>query len=543
LFYALHGATEEATKATEEATKATAVNTGVINVNSKAWRDQKKEIDKTEAALAAYIKELSTNISQIVLKEFDPELEEEDKAKATIELEYKTATKKAEIAFEARKREIYELQKDTDTTKRLLTRAENEKSRLVLEARKKMYADLRYYALPQEEAFIDLTIAYLEEQIANIDIGFDEEMFKWDIPKQIAYSKRILKIAYENQKNIAEERAKQEHLANEKSIRDTTIHGAKRERLLKKAEYDLHQELLKIKILWYEQQMKIIPEKEKELYEEIIKTLKAELEVPIDTTNVLTWQEAYRTSVTAITGYLQGMNDQEQKILDDRIKRFDVGISELQRKLENEYDLQRAGLANRVNIMEQDLAAQEKARNKALRQKEKADKKERQLNALMQVSNLALTASDILEKAQSQGGVWGWLLGIVSIGAMLLAFFGSIADISGDVYEEGGWVDGKPHSRGGKWVNAEGGEFIIRKNVAHKYPGILEALNKDDIHSVWNDLNMGLNRDNIPIVNVNSKGTEDKLDELIRLNKQMPRDMGDEIWYYEGGTKIIIKKK
>ena len=168
------------------------------------------------------------------------------------------------------------------------------------------------------------------------------------------------------------------------------------------------------------------------------------------------------------------------------------------------------------------------------------------MNSLLQLSNLAVTASDIFMKAQKDGGTFGWVLAIVSIAAMLVAWLATLGSIDDAVYGEGGWIDGKPHSKGGKWINAEGKEFMIKKKSAidleHKYPGLLDSLNKDGIHSVWNELNMGLNRDNIPII-IDSRGAEERLDELIKLNKEMPRDMGDEIWYYKNGTKYVIKKK
>ena len=48
-------------------------------------------------------------------------------------------------------------------------------------------------------------------------------------------------------------------------------------------------------------------------------------------------------------------------------------------------------------------------------------------------------------------------------------------------FAEGGFIDGASHARGGVWLNAEGGEYIVNKN-AMRDPinrGIIEAINNN----------------------------------------------------------------
>ena len=54
---------------------------------------------------------------------------------------------------------------------------------------------------------------------------------------------------------------------------------------------------------------------------------------------------------------------------------------------------------------------------------------------------------------------------------------------------------------------------------------------------------MGLNRDSMPIVNINSRKTEELLEQILMSNQEMPRDIGDGyITFKKGGVTYRIKK-
>ena len=47
-------------------------------------------------------------------------------------------------------------------------------------------------------------------------------------------------------------------------------------------------------------------------------------------------------------------------------------------------------------------------------------------------------------------------------------------------FEQGGWVGGKRHSQGGTHIEAEQGEFIIKRSSAIKHKEMIEAINSDN---------------------------------------------------------------
>jgi len=83
-------------------------------------------------------------------------------------------------------------------------------------------------------------------------------------------------------------------------------------------------------------------------------------------------------------------------------------------------------------------------------------------------------------------------------GALGLVQIGLIAS---QKFAEGGEIEGKSHSQGGKLIEVEGGEYIINKLSTSKYNGLIEAINKDDkmaiaeelrnrnFHLVWGGVN------------------------------------------------------
>ena len=51
-------------------------------------------------------------------------------------------------------------------------------------------------------------------------------------------------------------------------------------------------------------------------------------------------------------------------------------------------------------------------------------------------------------------------------------------------HDRGGWIDGEPHSKGGVVINAEGGEFVVKKDMALKHKSLIEAINKDELPKI-----------------------------------------------------------
>jgi len=95
---------------------------------------------------------------------------------------------------------------------------------------------------------------------------------------------------------------------------------------------------------------------------------------------------------------------------------------------------------------------------------------------------LATAISQIIKSAYEDAGIWGTLIAPIIIGAMFSLWSSAKTDAinqSMPKMGEGGWIDGKPHSRGGVMINAEGGEYVTNKKSAAKYAPILDAINED----------------------------------------------------------------
>lgn len=130
-------------------------------------------------------------------------------------------------------------------------------------------------------------------------------------------------------------------------------------------------------------------------------------------------------------------------------------------------------------------------------------------------------------------------------GALGLVQIGLIAS---QKFAEGGEIEGRPHSRGGELIEAEGGEFMINKLSTSKYKGLIKAINEDDkmaiaeelrnrnFHLVWGGANEQLK----------SSARQDPytrmMYELMRQNITTYIDSnGDTNLVYPNGYRRIIK--
>ena len=135
-------------------------------------------------------------------------------------------------------------------------------------------------------------------------------------------------------------------------------------------------------------------------------------------------------------------------------------------------------------------------------------------------------------------------IAIASTAIMFGAWVAQLATINKNVpkYAEGGWIDGRSHSQGGTNIEAEGGEFVVRKDRASVFGDILESLNGDSMTQAWDTINGVQRKGNNIVLTTNSKRVEDLLSEILTVNKEAPKDFGDHIEFYYKGTKYRIKK-
>ncbi|GEM_PF-1499756 len=206
------------------------------------------------------------------------------------------------------------------------------------------------------------------------------------------------------------------------------------------------------------------------------------------------WQDALSLQIDAKQRQIDLLNDQ---------------ISEVERALDRELDLQEQGYANNVTAKQQELDSLKAQRDEEARQKAELMKKEQQfamaqvaLNGIVQASEMALAAAKIFKAHAGIPfvGVAIAAAAALTMVATFLAIRNQIKAMDADVpkFRDGGsfLLNGPSHENGGLGVynektgkrvaEVEGGEgfFAINKRSTQKYLPFLQAINNDDLGKV-----------------------------------------------------------
>jgi hypothetical protein len=227
---------------------------------------------------------------------------------------------------------------------------------------------------------------------------------------------------------------------------------------------------------------------------------------------------------------------------------LDTKISEQQSALETEVELAKLGYASNVAAKQKEIEDLKIAREKALKDEEKAIKAQKAADTISQASAL-VTAS-----AQTLKAFPGPLLPIalVVIGSMFAAF--AAAKISANKATKlasggRGVVNGRLHSEGGEpflnHVEVEDGEGwgVLSRKATRKYGSsfnrMVDSFNRDSL-----SVSKGVNINNIMVEN---EGPNKRLDEvntnLKRIHaKEEITQIGNRIIITKGSTTRIIKK-
>lgn len=175
------------------------------------------------------------------------------------------------------------------------------------------------------------------------------------------------------------------------------------------------------------------------------------------------------------------------ELLDDLSNR----IAEEERMLDRELEARNKGYANDVENVKKSLQAAKTERQKALEDKKRIQSEERKLarqqaaiEAIQQVAALLSAGAKLFSKEVSRGGAIGVVTALGAIAAMIAGFLQLKGSVQKASMGEGGWVGGKRHSQGGTDINAEEGEFMVKRKQAQKHPRIVEAINNEDFSKV-----------------------------------------------------------
>jgi hypothetical protein len=188
----------------------------------------------------------------------------------------------------------------------------------------------------------------------------------------------------------------------------------------------------------------------------------------------------------SLTDLLGNLNQIQLDAAEKEVKIRDEKLSDLKAKLKDEKEARDEGRANEYDAILQSIAETEKLRDEANKKLEKAQKREALIQLAAQASDIITATANIIEGWTEINPIAGALLGIAQAGAMVAAFVGYKAKINAiSKYAEGEVdIDGKPHSQGGKIVEIEGGESVIRKKATAKSKRLLEAVNEGKLSDI-----------------------------------------------------------
>ena len=192
---------------------------------------------------------------------------------------------------------------------------------------------------------------------------------------------------------------------------------------------------------------------------------------------------AMEESVGIITDNISKIADSWVEATDKIVDQYNRRVDEAAKALDTEVALMAAGYASNVTLKKKELDELKKQRDKALDEQQKAQKAQLIINSAMQASDLALTVAGLFKSGVKLAGIPGLLIAAAA-SASLFAMFKSFQNLakqqSAVKFEKGGWIGGERHSRGGTHIEAERGEFVVRRNSAIKHKSLIEAINSDN---------------------------------------------------------------
>ena len=194
------------------------------------------------------------------------------------------------------------------------------------------------------------------------------------------------------------------------------------------------------------------------------------------------WTSMTKDAFSEIGDQITGLADAWVEATDKIVDQLNRQLDETQSALDTEAELMTAGYANNVTLKRKELEELKKARKEAQEDQFKAQKVQLALETSEQIASLSTTVAYLL-KDGAKLGFLGIPIAIAAIATVFTAFskFKALAkEQAATKFAKGGWIGGKSHAEGGTPIEAEKGEFIIRKSSAMKHKSLIEAINMDD---------------------------------------------------------------
>ncbi len=188
-----------------------------------------------------------------------------------------------------------------------------------------------------------------------------------------------------------------------------------------------------------------------------------------------------------VLSFVNEIVDQQVQASERLVDDLNTRIEEQQALVEQENEDKQEGLANNYDIEKENLAKMQKARDEAIKDRERMIKIQRTLSTVESSIALVTATANIL-KGFSGIPVVGVVLGLAAVAAMIAGFVMAQKTVkSATQMEQGGeahygLLKGKRHSQGGIPIEAEDGEFFVNRRSTEKYRPLLEAINNDKLY-------------------------------------------------------------
>lgn len=196
-------------------------------------------------------------------------------------------------------------------------------------------------------------------------------------------------------------------------------------------------------------------------------------------------QQSFTSAFANITSALETFTQISIEQGQRRIEALTDEINETERLLEQELALKEEGYANDYELYRQNLERLTVERDRVA--KENLEKEKRlaniqlAINTATQISEYTLAAVKLFSSSAKLGPIVGVALALGAIGILAStvaqAKSNALRFSEAPKFREGGPVSGALHGFGGKKIEVEGGEFVVKSSVAQKNADFLQELN------------------------------------------------------------------
>jgi hypothetical protein len=228
-----------------------------------------------------------------------------------------------------------------------------------------------------------------------------------------------------------------------------------------------------------------------------------------------------------------------KKVTEEKIKNAQTYLQISSQALGLLGDLFEASKQRELSAAGDNAVAREKIEKEYYKRQKAISISQAIINGALAITNIIATApGSVLNPAS-------WVA--MALTAAMTAM--QIGVIASQKFAEGGDVQGKSHSQGGTMIEAEKGEYIVRKQSTSKYHDLIEAINQDNpmriaeeirnrnFHTVWGGVSAQLSS-----ISRQDPYTRMMYELMKNDIKTYIDSNGDTVLSYPNGSKKVIRK-